>query len=264
MIREDPLEFAWRPEQRPALHATPAAAELHSGEPHRVSREAILQAQTAEELVAGSSSGRGSMDQPAGAAGGQGSSSSAGELAAALESATEEAAVPAAASTGGYGNGSSAGLQVAPAERKGDSGSHAGLIEVAASAASHLGSSSARSSSSQLAAASLAAAPPDSRQLPAVEERLEEMLSRLQALGWRRVDVCFAAAPLPFLAHQHIQQQRVINWPGAATARHLALQLAAMEQLRAQRREMQGQLGPAEQQPAPVGAGEVQQASSVE
>lgn len=210
VIREDPLEFAWRPEQRPALHATPAAAELHSGESHQVSSAAILQAHTAEQLVASSSSGRGSMGGSIGGSmGGSGSSSSVDE-----QSANGVAG-------GRAGRGSRAAAAV-PALKQSSS-------------------SNSRSGGNGLPAAGSMAAPlPTGQQSLAHEQRLEEMLSRLQALGWRRVDVCFAGAALPFLAHQHIQYQRVINWPGQTTVKHLALQLAAMEQLREQR-VMQGQ-----------------------
>ncbi|GAB4821319.1 hypothetical protein N2152v2_008365 [Parachlorella kessleri] len=65
------------------------------------------------------------------------------------------------------------------------------------------------------------------------------MLARLQALPWRRVDVCFGRALLPFLAHQHMQARREervqrwwVNFDGVATAKHFALQVAAMEELR--------------------------------
>ncbi len=201
VIREDPLELAWRPEQRPALHATPAAAELHSGEPHRLSGAAILQAHSAEELVAGSSSGSSNSSR-------------------------------------GGGSGSSIDEQLPSSA----------LAQLAASG--NLSASSS-SGSGQPAAGSMAPGLPVGQQLAAHEQRLEEMLSRLQALGWRRVDVCFAGAALPFLAHQHIQYQRVINWPGQATVKHLALQLAAMEQLRAQQRAQQQAMQ--QQQPAAGG-----------
>lgn len=61
-------------------------------------------------------------------------------------------------------------------------------------------------------------------------------LRSLQQLpSWRRVDVCFGAAALPLLAHQHMQVQRKwLNWAGLEAVQHLALQLAAMEQLRRQ------------------------------
>lgn len=74
------------------------------------------------------------------------------------------------------------------------------------------------------------------RQLAA--ERLahaEQILERLQALPWRRVDVCFGATALSILSHQHIQVQRWwLNGVGEPVARHLVLQLQAMEQLRAE------------------------------
>jgi hypothetical protein len=54
---------------------------------------------------------------------------------------------------------------------------------------------------STLAAA--AAAPPTG-----VDRHVEESLAALEALPWRRVDVCFAGAALPFMAHQHLQVQR--------------------------------------------------------
>eukprot|EP00887_Chlorella_sp_A99_P005958 scaffold29.g5958.t1 len=61
------------------------------------------------------------------------------------------------------------------------------------------------------------------------------ILERLQALPWRRVDVCFGATALSILSHQHIQVQRWwLNGVGEPVARHLVLQLQAMEQLRAE------------------------------
>lgn len=170
-----------------------------------MSSAAILQAHTAGELVASSSSGHGSM--------------------------------------GGSGTGSSVDEQSAEGVAGGLAGRGSGAAAAAASALAQPSSSSRSRSrgNGQPAAGSMAAPLPTGQQSLAHEQRLEEMLSRLQALGWRRVDVCFAGAALPFLAHQHIQYQRVINWPGQATVKHLALQLAAMEQLREQRRVMPGQ-----------------------
>ena len=51
-------------------------------------------------------------------------------------------------------------------------------------------------------------------------------------MPWRRVDVCFGGTLLPLLSHQHIQVQRMwLNWEGMAVAKHLALQVEAMEAL---------------------------------
>lgn len=59
------------------------------------------------------------------------------------------------------------------------------------------------------------------------------VLSQLQKIPWRRVDVCFADASLSLLSHQHIQTQREwLNKPGRQVAQHLAQQLFEMEQLR--------------------------------
>jgi hypothetical protein len=61
-------------------------------------------------------------------------------------------------------------------------------------------------------------------------EYQREILQNLQTLGWRRVDVCFAAAPVPYMAHQHMQTQRpVINSVGEATAKHVAVTMKEME-----------------------------------
>ena len=66
-------------------------------------------------------------------------------------------------------------------------------------------------------------------------EYIDDALESLQTLPWRRIDVCFAGASLPLLAHQHVQVQRKwANWAGLATAKHLALQFVAMEELRQQ------------------------------
>jgi hypothetical protein len=63
-------------------------------------------------------------------------------------------------------------------------------------------------------------------------EYQREILQNLQTLGWRRVDVCFAAAPVPYMAHQHMQTQRpVINSVGEATAKHVAVTMKAMEDI---------------------------------
>lgn len=222
VIREDPLEAAWSPQQRPAMHATPAAAQLHSSEAHQASRQAILAAQDAGQLVATSSSGGGERSGGCGGQPGPPPSSSS------LSTTLAEAGVPAPATPTSSG---SSGALVGPSGQ------------------------------------------PESE----VERRLEEMLSRLQSLSWRRVDVCFGATALPLLSHQHIQarglracscsccpatacasqQERSLwpltrgclpaavpspacvqmqrwwaNWPGKTTIKHLALQLQAMEQLR--------------------------------
>jgi hypothetical protein len=85
------------------------------------------------------------------------------------------------------------------------------------------------------------------------------MLCRLQALPWRRVDVCFGATLLPMLSHQHIQMQRWwVNWPGWAVAKHLALQIQAMEQLRG------GAQAAAPAQPEPADAAEPQPAQGAQ
>jgi pimeloyl-ACP methyl ester carboxylesterase len=63
-------------------------------------------------------------------------------------------------------------------------------------------------------------------------EYINESLKNLQKLQWRRIDCCFAGGTLPLLAHQHMQvQRRWINSEGKATAKHLALQFVAMEQI---------------------------------
>ncbi len=57
------------------------------------------------------------------------------------------------------------------------------------------------------------------------------MVTSLQRLPWRRIDVCFKGTLLPFLSHQHIQVQRMwLNWAGVAVAKHVATQIAAMEE----------------------------------
>lgn len=63
-------------------------------------------------------------------------------------------------------------------------------------------------------------------------EYIKASLTSLRQLQWRRIDCCFAGAAMPLLAHQHMQVQRKwINYEGMATAKHLALQLAAMEEI---------------------------------
>ena len=69
-------------------------------------------------------------------------------------------------------------------------------------------------------------------------EYLDASLASLQRLAWRRIDVCFAGAKLSLLAHQHLQVQRKwANWEGMATGKHLAMQFAAMEELRREKQE---------------------------
>jgi len=63
-------------------------------------------------------------------------------------------------------------------------------------------------------------------------EYIKASLASLQQLQWRRIDCCFAGAAMPMLAHQHMQVQRKwVNYEGMATAKHLALQWAAMEEI---------------------------------
>ena len=63
-------------------------------------------------------------------------------------------------------------------------------------------------------------------------EYIQASLASLQKLQWRRIDCCFAGGKFPLLAHQHMQVQRKwVNYEGMATVKHLALQLAAMEEI---------------------------------
>ncbi|KAL6763416.1 putative serine esterase-domain-containing protein [Haematococcus lacustris] len=73
---------------------------------------------------------------------------------------------------------------------------------------------------------------------------VEEMLQQLQSLAWRRIDVSFRGAVMPF-AHNHIQvTRRWLNFEGESVALHLAQQLAALDQaylaLKASDRGLQG------------------------
>lgn len=166
VIREDPLESAWWPQQRPALHATQAAAQLHSGEAHTVSRQAVLRAHSAGQLAEASSGGTGGA--PNGA------------------------------------ESSDAGRSKSPQQQRQQQGildqqkaSTSELIQVAATAPSLAGSGGS-SGSGNIAGSSV-------EQQAEEERRLEGMLACLQSLPWRRVDVCFGATALPLLSHQHIQ-----------------------------------------------------------
>jgi pimeloyl-ACP methyl ester carboxylesterase len=66
----------------------------------------------------------------------------------------------------------------------------------------------------------------------AAPEYIDAALRSLQSMPWRRIDVCFLGGVLPMLAHQHLQVQRGwLNFDGRAVAKHLALQMQAMEEL---------------------------------
>ena len=250
VVREDPLEAAWAPHQRPALHATPAAAALHSGEGRQVSEDAILRARSAGQLAGGSGSGA----LPAVAAGVEGASQYAAFPAGPAGSSQQQLTV---------GRQGLAGIMdmeargQAPAAMGGSPGASrpASLLGQAAAAgerqASGGGVASSSSSGAAVGSSSLGAPSPE-------EQRVEEMLTRLQALAWRRVDVCFGATLLPLLSHQHIQMQRWwVNWPGRAVVKHLALQIQAMEQLRqpGQQQQQQQHQHQQQQQEAEVAAG---------
>jgi hypothetical protein len=160
VIREDPLEAAWAPQQRPQLHATPAAAALHSGEARQVSERAVLEADSPGQLAASSGGSAGTAAQ-------RQAQVAVGVLP--VENATEEAA---------------AGSSTSQRQQQQQS------LDQTAHDPTSISSSSSHS---------LGGAP---------EGRVDEMLSRLQALPWRRVDVCFGATLLPMLSHQHIQASR--------------------------------------------------------
>ncbi|KAG1674863.1 hypothetical protein FOA52_015253 [Chlamydomonas sp. UWO 241] len=67
------------------------------------------------------------------------------------------------------------------------------------------------------------------------EDAAALMLTRLQRLPWRRIDVCFAGSPLAILSHNHIQvTRRWLNYEGRAVARHLADTLLELEETTAQ------------------------------
>lgn len=163
VVREDPLEWAWAPAARAALRNTEAGQRLDPGHGHTVSVGAVMEAETAEELV----------------------ESTAAESQTTWKSTTS-------AGTGNLEGGNS---------------------DVTIQARAVLPPS--------LDPASASAA-----------EFVDAALTALQGLPWRRVDCCFAGGALPLLAHQHLQVQRkYVNWEGMATARHLAMQVAAMEEL---------------------------------
>lgn len=226
VIHEDPLEAAWAPAQRALLRAMPAARELHAGEARQVSQDAVLAAGTARQLAA---SGEPEPDADAGAG-------SAGGTPAAAEAAAAAGGGP-VGSVGGQGE-QEAHLQQQSAEVAAEEGATEAVPAAPSSSSFNdcdkggSGSISPRAGSSS-----------SGRQtLPQGEQQVEEMLTRLQALNWRRVDCCFGATLLPILSHQHIQMQRWwLNWAGHAVIKHLALQLQAMEQLRKQQQQPQQQ-----------------------
>lgn len=88
------------------------------------------------------------------------------------------------------------------------------------------------SSSEPLVSGSDTFASNETRHPEAVQERIEIALGNLRKIGWRRVDVCYRGALIPFLSHQHIMVQRpLINAVGYSTVQHLSAQFARMEQV---------------------------------
>lgn len=178
-MREDPLELAWAPAARPRLHATAAASQLHSGEGHRVGEAAVLGANSAEQLA-----GSGPVEEPSG----RGRGNTARRLqqtsadVAAEEGATEQR--PAQVAASGGSSAATARLGLLQSSLSGGSGGVGGVGGAGSGPPAGVGLGAGR------------------------EQQVEEMLSRLQALPWRRVDVCFGATLLPLLSHQHIQARR--------------------------------------------------------
>ena len=74
---------------------------------------------------------------------------------------------------------------------------------------------------------------------------VDQMLSSLSSLPWRRVDACFRGSPTPFLAHNHIQATHFFNERvGRASADAIARALVeADEELLRRRREEEAEKG---------------------
>ena len=114
----------------------------------------------------------------------------------------------AANSSGDGGSGGTAGQGQAQPEATGVPPSVQNATELAPAGSSTSSGGQEQPGPAQAAPSSLAARESSSSSLSlggAQEGRVDEMLSRLQALPWRRVDVCFGATLLPMLSHQHIQ-----------------------------------------------------------
>lgn len=178
VVREDPLELAWAPAARPRLHATAAAGELRSGEGHSVGQAAVLAAQSAQQLVRSRSAegpsgpGRGAGGTPA-----RQLQQMSADVAAEEGAREQPPAILVAAAADSPSNGGSTGAALL------------GRLQ---------GSLSGSGTSTGLSAPGMSER----------ERQVEEILNRLQALPWRRVDVCFGATLLPLLSHQHIQARR--------------------------------------------------------
>ncbi|PSC68977.1 lipase [Micractinium conductrix] len=218
VVREDPLEAAWWPEARARLHATPAAAALHSGEARRHSEAEVLAADSPRQLAAsGTQADAGRRGNDSAALAGQQQQQQ-------QPQAQQQAQQPPSAQPQRPGGP----LQETSAEVAAEEGGRERLVASATAAAA--AGAAAAALVQALGQGGVRAVQPAEG-----ERQVEEMLGRLQALPWRRVDVCFGATLLPLLSHQHIQMQRWwVNWPGRAVIQHLALSLEAMETLRQQ------------------------------
>ncbi|KAL4445864.1 hypothetical protein ABPG77_009063 [Micractinium sp. CCAP 211/92] len=210
VVREDPLELAWTPAARPRLRATAAGSELGSGDGHRAGEAAVLAAESAEQLAqSGAVEG---LD-------GRGTGASAPP-----ERRLQQTSADVAAEEGAREQQPASAEAARPRGSSSTAGARMGLLQ-----------SSLSGSRGGSGGAGEAGSGPQAGGDAERERQLEEVLSRLQALPWRRVDVCFGATLLPLLSHQHIQMQRWwLNWPGHGVIKHLALQLEAMERLRRQ------------------------------
>lgn len=178
VVREDPLEAAWWPEEAARVHAAPAAAGLQLAAAHTVMQEEIMVAESPEELAqhrTGSSGGGAMATKAVGSAGRQ----------------RIEVPVAAGAAASVASQGSDASVVVAKAV--------SAVVPTAQPAIAFAGSGSG-----------ITALPDwmrlqDPEQAAQRQQRVDGMLASLQAMPWRRIDVCFGDTLLPLLSHQHIQ-----------------------------------------------------------
>ena len=188
VVREDPLEAAWWPEARARLHATPAAAALHSGEARRHSEAEVLAADSPRQLAAsGTQADAGRRGNDSAALAGQQQQQQ-------QPQAQQQAQQPPSAQPQRPGGP----LQETSAEVAAEEGGRERLVASATAAAA--AGAAAAALVQALGQGGVRAVQPAEG-----ERQVEEMLGRLQALPWRRVDVCFGATLLPLLSHQHIQ-----------------------------------------------------------
>lgn len=206
VVREDPFEAAWAPQDRPGVERRGEKSHLDPGKAHIAGPMDILEAENPEDLI------RRERVLP--------QTNTKTNIEAHKEEGEEQQ----------EGTFRSSNIALNEVKLRGEPVASSGAL----SGGSSSGLNDSLASSASLSTSSRASSSPLDGHASS-REYIDSALESLQKLPWRRVDVCFAAAALPLLAHQHLQVQRKwTNWVGMATAKHLALQFVAMEELRKQ------------------------------